>query len=295
MLSQNDTRTFEQVRPNLIGLAYRILGSLSDAEDAVQDTYLKWEKADRNEINDAGPWLTTICTRRCLDILRAAHRSRVSYVGAWLPEPIHTPIENEAERNMELASSLTTAFMLMLDRLSPKERAAYLLYDIFDIPYSDVAKTLDMREDACRKLVSRAKGHIEQAKVRHTTSLKQQNQLLAAFQHAVTSGATDQLANLLSEDIRFHADHGGKVEAVQNILDGIPEVTAFICEGLHGFWQGYEWVSTDINGARGFVLRTKTETAATVSFAYDEAGQVIDIYVMRNPDKLTHLDAIAIH
>ncbi|MEN8132915.1 MAG: sigma factor, partial [Pseudomonadota bacterium] len=132
MLDRDDTRIFEEARPRLMGLAYRILGSRADAEDAVQDTFLKWAKTKREIIKTPASWLTTTCTRRCLDLLRAGHRSRVNYVGEWLPEPIHTSIENEAERSLDLAVSLKTAFLLMLERLTPKERAAYLLHDIFD-------------------------------------------------------------------------------------------------------------------------------------------------------------------
>ena len=175
MLSRTDARIFEEARPKLLGLAYRILGSLADAEDAVQDTFLKWAEADRDAIESPLSWLTTICTRRCLDLLRAANRSRVNYVGAWLPEPIQKPIQDDAETNLDLATSLKTAFLLMLERLTPKERAAYLLHDIFEMPYAEIAETLDIREGACRKLVSRAKANIDQAKTRFTTPVERQD------------------------------------------------------------------------------------------------------------------------
>jgi RNA polymerase sigma-70 factor (ECF subfamily) len=295
MLDRDSTRIFEDARPNLLGLAYRILGSLADAEDAVQDTFLKWARADREEIQNAASWLTTTCTRRCLDLLRSAHRTRVNYVGAWLPEPIHTPIEDEAERRLDLASSLTTAFLLMLERLTPKERAAYLLHEIFDVPYPEIAETLDIQESTCRKLVSRAKANIDQAKVRHTTPLERQDQLLAAFQAAITGGATEQLAELLSNDIRLSADGGGKVPTVLDVLHGKAEVVAFLSKSLHEYWANHQWVIVDINGARGIVLKHDGATTAVVSFAYDEAGKATNIYVVRNPEKLANLGAVAIH
>ncbi|MEN4194546.1 sigma-70 family RNA polymerase sigma factor [Serratia marcescens] len=148
---------FESRRSFLIGLAYRILGSLADAEDAVQDTYIKWLHADRHSILNPAAWLTTVCTRRCLDLLRAAQQARVDYVGIWLPEPIQTAAAKTPEQTLELSSSLSTAFMLLLERLTPRERAAYLLHDIFDLPYADLATTLGGEETACRKLVSRAR------------------------------------------------------------------------------------------------------------------------------------------
>lgn len=134
MTVREDISIFESARPSLLGLAYRILGSRADAEDAVQDTYLKWRSAERGGIENPTAWLTTACTRRSLDLLRASHRKRVDYVGAWLPEPIQTKIEADTEGDLDLASSLTTAFLLLLERLTPKERAAYLLYEIFDTP-----------------------------------------------------------------------------------------------------------------------------------------------------------------
>ncbi|MFA7413920.1 MAG: RNA polymerase sigma factor SigJ [Rhizobium sp.] len=295
MTGQPISLAFEEARPRLLGLAYRILGSRADAEDAVQDTFLKWQSTERAEIGNPAAWLTTACTRRCLDLLRAAHRSRVSYVGAWLPEPIHTPIANEAEMRLELASTLTTAFLLMLERLTPKERAAYLLHDIFEVPYAEIAETLDMQESAARKLVSRAKANVEQAKVRHVTPLERQDELLAAFQGAIASGTPAQLAALLSDDIRLAADGGGKVPAVARTLSGKQEVLAFMVDRLHEWWADFGWTRADINGSRGFILTKDEATVATVTFGYDEDGRATDIFIMRNPDKLAGLAGSALH
>ena len=289
------TETFTALRPQLLGLAYRILGSLADAEDAVQDTFLRWDKADRLEIENPAAWLTTVCTRRSLDLLRAAHRSRVSYVGAWLPEPIHTSIESDAERDLERASSLTTAFLLVLQRLTPKERAAYLLHDIFDTSYGEIAETLEIEQSACRKLVSRARAHVAEANVRHRTSVERQDQLLAAFQTAVTSGATAKLAALLSDDVRLSADGGGKVPAARKVLHGKEKVLGFLAKGLHRFWAGYRWRVAAINGSRAIMLEQAGTTVAVVTFAYDEDGKATDVFIVRNPDKLTMRDPLTIH
>jgi len=295
MPDRDDLEIFERARPNLMGLAYRILGSLADAEDAVQDTFLKWRQADHQEIDNPAAWLTTICTRRCLDLLRAAHRSRVTYVGAWLPEPIHTPVEDDSESRRDLASSLTTAFLLLLERLTPKERAAYLLHEIFDVSYPEIAATLEMQESACRKLVSRAKANVDQAKVRQRIPLARQDALLAAFQGAIASGATAELASLLSDDIRLTADGGGKAPAILEILQGKAEVLAFVMERLRQFWAELDWIPADINSGRGAILRKGAATIATLSFAYDEAGRASDVYIVRNPDKLARLGSEAIH
>ena len=295
MLSADDTRAFEDARPGLLALAYRILGSVADAEDAVQDTFLKWSGADREGIRSAPSWLTTTCTRRCLDLLKAAHRSRVSYVGVWLPEPVQTVAEEGPEEVSDLASSLSMAFLLLLERLTPKERAAYLLRDIFDLSYAEIAEALDLKESACRKLVSRAKANVDRTGVRNVTSLERQNELLAEFENAVVSGSAERLVSLLSSEIRLSADGGGKVPAVRKVLQGIEEVARFLSKRLHKYWLGFEWSTAEINGARGIVLKEQGAVVAIVSFAYDREGAVTDIYIVRNPDKLADLGSVAVH
>ncbi len=288
-------QAFEEARPGLLGLAYRILGSRADAEDAVQDTWLKWSAADHGAIANPAAWLTTVCTRRCLDLQRAADRKRVDYVGAWLPEPIHALTEGGAEEAQMLASSLSTAFLLVLERLTPKERAAYLLREIFDMTYPDVAEALGLSEANCRQLVARARANVEEAKVRHVTPMDRQEKLLDAFEQAIVSGATDDLASLLSADIRLVADSGGKAVAIRRTLEGIGEVSTFLAGGLHRYWPGLEWVRADINGNRGLLIRMDGRTEAAVSFSYDAEDRLAGIFIMRNPDKLARLDPVVVH
>ncbi|HVI59658.1 MAG TPA: RNA polymerase sigma factor SigJ [Luteimonas sp.] len=285
---------FEQARPGLLGLAYRILGSHADAEDAVQDTFLKWQANDRADVDNPGAWLTTVCTRHCLDILRSADRARVEYIGPWLPEPVQTANDDAIEHATPesasaLASSLTTAFLLALQRLTPKERAAYLLHEIFDVPYPQVARTLELQEPACRQLVARARGHVERAKVRHATPPARQRQLLAAFGTAIATGSIDDLADLLSDDVRLSADGGGKAAAARRVMHGREEVLRFIQAGLHAWWASGRLEEATINGNRGFLLRDGDAIASAVSFAYDEAGRLTDVFIMRNPDKLARI------
>lgn len=291
-MDARDSETFERARPRLLGLAYRILGSRADAEDAVQDSFLKWGEADRAAIEAPASWLTTVCTRRCLDLLRAGHRTRVDYIGSWLPEPIHTV--TDADEGLGLASSLTTAFLLMLERLTPKERAAYLLHEIFEQPYAEIAATLEMEEAACRKLVSRARAHVDQGKARHITPIETQDRLLEAFHAAILSGTPADLASLLSSDIRLTADGGGKATAALGVLEGQYRVMGFV-RHAHRWWAGYEWTFADINGGRGAILTQAGQPALTLSFAFNDAGHATDIFIMRNPDKLGHLDATVIH
>ena len=291
MIERSALEAFEQARPGLLGLAYRILGSRADAEDAVQDTFMKWQANDRDGIATPGAWLTTVCTRHCLDILRSADRARVDYVGTWLPEPVQTANDDAPEQASALASSLTTAFLLALQRLTPKERAAYLLHEIFDMPYPDVARTLDLQEPACRQLVARARMHIEQAKVRHVTPPDRQQRLLAAFGTAIATGSTDALAGLLSDDVRLSADGGGKVSAARRVMHGPEEVLHFIQSGLHAWWASGRLEETTINGNRGFLQYDGDTIASAVSFAYDDQGRLTDVFIMRNPDKLARIES----
>lgn len=288
-----DIASFEEHRRFLTGLAYRILGSRAEAEDAVQDVFLKWQDTDHTVLDNTRAWLTTACTRHCIDQLRSGHRARVDYIGTWLPEPMETAMETASEDSpeaaVELASSLSTAFLLLLERLGPKERAAYLLRDIFDMDYADVAKSLGVQEAACRKLVSRARDNVGNDDKRHMPPRARQDELLAAFQAVIANGNPGPLAVLLSQDIELSADGGGKVVTVPRTVHGSKRVLAFVSRALHRFWAGLSWRLTDINGGRGVVIQDGDEVVASVSFAYDQAGFVTNIFIMRNPDKLARL------
>lgn len=193
---------FGDARPGLLGLAHRLLGSRAEAEDAVQETFLRWSLADRADIAAPAAWMAAVCTRYCLDVLRNAHHTRVCYVGSMLPEPLHVVDEQCPARVSEMTEAVAIAFLALLERLSPKERAAYLLHEIFELGYGDVAATLGMNEPACRQLVSRARAHLERGHVRYAPPADRQVQLLAAFQHAVGAGDTTGLTVQLASDLQ---------------------------------------------------------------------------------------------
>ncbi|MHC8286295.1 RNA polymerase sigma factor SigJ [Pseudomonas sp. XS1P51] len=289
--AENAAAVFEQRRPFLLGLAYRILGSRAEAEDVVQELFIKWLEADRASIATPAAWLTTACTRHCIDLLRSAHKSRVDYIGTWLPEPIHTTHQNSPEHMHELASSLSTAFLLMLERLTPKERAAYLLYEIFDMDYAQVAEAVGVQEVACRKLVSRAKASLGSGQIRYQAEPARQTELLSAFHSAIAIGSTHSLMAMLSEDVELCADSGGKAAAIRDTLTGISRVLDFIGRSLHAYWQACEWLPTEINGAQGVIIKADGDITASLTFGFDEAGRVSRIFIMRNPDKLAELEA----
>ena len=294
-LAQAEVLFFEDLRPRLNGLAYRTLGSFSDAEDAVQDTFLKWACTDRSEIVNTTGWLVSVCTRRCLDIRRKGDRARMDYVGAWLPEPIQVAVPPEAETRVELASSLSMAFMMMLERLTPKERAAYLLHDIFDLSYDEIAETLDVSESGGRKLVSRARASVSQSKTRHATPKPRQEKFLSAFQSAVETGELGPLARMLAQDARLSTDGGGKVAAIRDPILGRDAICDFVSRKLRRYWAELDWTRADLNGAHGVLIQADGQTSSAVSATFDEAGFVQEILIVRNPDKLHNLNPVQIH
>lgn len=279
---------FETAKPRLFGIAYRILGSRAEAEDAVQDTYLRWLETDVADVQSPSAFLTTICTRRSIDMLRAAYRSRVDYIGCWLPEPIHATTDSGAAEQLELSSSLSTAFVLLLERLAPKERAAYVLHEIFELSYAEISHTLDIGEPACRKLVSRAKGRISSDQIRYQPPPERQQELLMAFEEAVRTGEPGALSELFARDVRLIADGGGKVATILRVLEG-HEVISFITERLREWWAGFDWTTTSISGSHGLILRQDGAVVAAVTVAYDLEGLATGIFIVRNPDKLKAL------
>ena len=220
--------SFEPHRRRLLGLAYRMLGSLAEAEDAVQDAYLRWHAVDRDEVKDSRAFLTTATTRICLDVLRSARARREEYVGPWLPEPVVDPRALAPDAQTELAEDLSIALLLALDRLSPLERAAFLLHDVFDCSFSEVASALGRSEAACRQLATRARTHVREARPRDESVARDRGddattkheELVVAFVDASRSGDLDALMSMLAEDARLVADGGGKVQAALNVIEG---------------------------------------------------------------------------
>jgi len=284
-----DSDTFETMRPRLLGLSYRMLGSMADAEDAVQDTFLKWQGTDKGSIANREAFLMTVCTNCCLDALKAAHRKRIDYVGPWIPEPLQVDAGSDPEADLERAQSLTTAFLLLLERLSPKERAAYLLREVFGKPYADVAMALNVSEAACRQLVSRAGKHVQDPSSRFVPPPDHQQQMLTAFLEAIESGSTEELSGLLAETVQFQSDGGGKVAALGRVLEGRGEVSKYVAQIIRRLWGGTPVLPCNINGLRGVVVLEDMRVVTALTLGYDGEGRIDRILVVRNPDKLKQL------
>ena len=288
MTGFSDGGIFEKARPRLIGLAYRMLGSMADAEDAVQDTFVKWQGMDKAGVSNPDAFLTTVCTNRCLDFLKAAHRKRVDYVGPWIPEPLQIEAETDPETDLERAQSLTTAFLLLLERLTPKERAAFLLRDVFGKSYEEVADTLGLSETACRQLVSRAGKFVQSQSSRSIPTAEQQDVFLKAFMSAIETGTTDQLAGLLADSVQLRADTGGKATAITRVLEGV-EVVNFIAKVLSRLWATGSILELKINGVRGLAVLEDDRIVTAMTLGFLEDGTVDQIYIIRNPEKLERL------
>jgi RNA polymerase sigma-70 factor (ECF subfamily) len=280
-------------RGRLLGLAYRMLGSRSDAEDVVQDAYLRF--AGASVVHNPEAFLVTIVTRLCLDRLKSAKAQREIYVGPWLPEPVFDAEGLAADAATELADDLSFALLLALDRLSPLERAAFLLHDVFDMPFSEVARMLDRTEAACRQLATRARRAVQDARPAPTATPDNHARLLSAFSQAVASGDVSRLAGLLREDAVAVTDGGGRKTAALNPIMGATKIARFFI-GLADKTAGGDIriEPTMINGTVGALLYMDGEVDHSLSMAID-GDRIAAIYIVRNPDKLRHVPASTHH
>ena len=285
---------FEPHRRHLTGLAYRMLGSLAEAEDAVQEAYLRWHKTDQAKVTNARAFLSKTVTRLCLDQLKSARARRESYVGPWLPEPLVEEAGLAAgESAGDLAHDLSVALLLALERLSPLERAAFLLHDVFDMDFAAVAETLGRSEAACRQLAARAREHVGAARPRFPVRPDEGARLAEAFLAAVQSGDAAALGRLLAADATLHSDGGGKKRAALNVLHGRDRIAAFFAGVVRKQAAAITAIRVRparINGLPGFVTVEPGGTVQTI--ALEIAGaEIAAIYIVRNPDKLRHVPA----
>ncbi len=273
--------TFDPLRPKLMRVAYRMLGSVADAEDVVQEAFIRWMGAARAEVREPEAFLRRVVTRLCLDQLKSARRQRETYVGPWLPDPV---IEDEAQEDV------TLPLMLALERLSPLERAAFLLHDVFGLGFDEVAATIQRDAVACRQLATRARTHIREARPRFQLEKQRGLELAEAFYAASRSGDMQTLSAMLAADVSVHADGGGKRSAALKPIVGVEAVMKvhryladlFQKNGSKLLRLGY------INGLPGFVTLEADGERQTTALDIED-GKVVAIYVVRNPDKLRHL------
>jgi RNA polymerase sigma-70 factor (ECF subfamily) len=287
------TAEFESHRHWLRGLAYRMLGERAQAEDVVQDAWLRWQAEDRSHIGNPRGFLVQVVSNLCLDRLQSARARREHYVGVWLPEPLidDADVEPGPDVATEYAQDVSNAFLLALDRLSPLERAAFLLHDVFDLEYDEVAERLQRSAVAVRQLASRARQRVREAHVRQEVSREEAGRLLEAFGRALAAGDVEALASTLAADAVLLADGGGRAAAVPKALHG----GATIAQVLHGFASQADWsrlrtLVVRVNGAPGWLIVDETGAPVqTLAIEPGADGRIAAIYVVRNPDKLAGL------
>jgi RNA polymerase sigma-70 factor, ECF subfamily len=280
--------TFAAERPRLLGLAYRMTGSLADAEDVVQDTWLRWSGTDQREILNPQAWLTTVATRLCLDRVRAAEHRRAAYVGEWLPEPVAT--SRGPEETAELAESLTLGFLVLLDRLAPTERAVFLLADVFSEPFSAIAPAVGKSEAACRQIASRARRKVHEARSAPPAGEDEDPELLERLVGAVLTGDADQVLDLLDAGVVLVSDGGAERHAARRPVVGADRVARFLVNLGHRFQSGTASM-VEVNGRPSLVL---DPPQGRIVLQIDHAdGRITAIWAMLNPSKLHGLDDVA--
>jgi len=292
----SDAWMLDRERPYLIGIAYRMLGSRSDAEDIVQEALLRAVN-HKEELRTPRAFLTTVVTRLCLDELGSARRKRESYVGPNLPEPVLTDQLDVAEDPAEYRENVSVALLMVLDKLSAPERAVFVLRDVFDLDYSVIADALERSEANCRKLLQRAREQLIDAQLEPTAAAAEQEAVSGAFFRALASGDLQGLIDVLAEDASMRTDHGGKASAARRVLEGPRPIARF----LHGLWNKRDQLPAElqvmaryINGAPGIVLLVGGAVFSTFALRIAHSAgvpRIVEISVTRNPDKLTHLQS----
>ncbi|HEX3272489.1 MAG TPA: RNA polymerase sigma-70 factor [Ktedonobacterales bacterium] len=287
--------SFESYRSYLFAIAYRMLGSAMDAEDMVQETWVRYQATPPETIRSLKAYLTTILTRLCMDQLQLAHRKREQYIGPWLPEPILTPEATaiaetgDPERRVDLEESVSLAFLILLEQLQPFERAVFLLREVFGYEFAEVASMLGKTEAACRRSFSRAKLHLQQHRPRFPASPDTHRQLLTGFLSATQGGDMEALTGMLAEEVTLWADGGGKTRgaATRPVL-GRAAVMRFIL-GTRRFWpEGARVEVEEVNGQPALVVHVG-DHAFSVLTIEAEQGRIQTIRILANPDKLTHV------
>ncbi|HEX2267713.1 MAG TPA: RNA polymerase sigma-70 factor [Actinomycetota bacterium] len=287
MKADDDVAVFEELRPRMFGLAYRMLGSVADAEDVVQEAFLRWQSAE--DVREPAAFLTTVVTRLSIDHLKSARARRERYVGPWLPEPLladHMPDVSEAA---EISDSLSMAFLMVLESLTPAERAAFLLREVFGYAYGEIAGLLRTNEANVRQLVHRARQRIGERRQRFEADKEKQRELLGRFLFAVSTGEVDALVELLAEDAVCYTDGGGEVRAARRPIHGPDKIARFLNGVSKGLTPDLESQVVEVNGGPAILLRNEKGPWAVI-MADAAEDRVQTIYIAMNPKKLAALD-----
>ena len=283
------TSVFERHRPLLFSIAYRMLGSVADAEDALQDAFIRWQRASDTDVRSPKAFLVTVVSRLCINHLQSARVQRETYVGEWLPEPLVTEPGSDVARIAEVDESVSMAMLLMLERLTPAERAVFLLGEVFEYTHAEIAGMLGISEVNCRQLLKRARQHVRMERRRFGASGRQHTELLERFYRAAGTGDMDGLLALLSTDVVMHTDGGGKANALRLPIYGPDKVARASVFGLSRL-KTLEPLQriVQINGEPGIVSYVDGHPQSVFTIEVDDA-RIRAIYIVTNPEKLSHL------
>lgn len=279
---------FNQYRGLLFSIAYRMVGSVADAEDMLQEAFLRWQQAPAVEIRSPRAFLVTIVSRLCINHLQSARVQREEYVGYWLPEPVVTDPGNDPFSAFRIDESLSMAFLVLLERLKPLERAVFLLREVFDYEYGEIAEALGQSEANCRQVLHRARQHVAEARPRFKASRQQHDELFQRFLQAVSAGDIDGLLALLSGDIVLHADGGGKGPAVPNLVYGADNVARALLGGFKKLPRNLTRRMAQVNGKTGIVTYRDGRPFSVFTIEVSE-GRISAVFIVSNPEKLSHL------
>ena len=291
MSDPRNEEAFHALRPRLFSIAYRMLGIRADAEDVVQDAWLRWHASADTQIQSLEAWLVTVTTRLAIDRLRTSKADREAYIGWWLPEPLVELDEHTPERAAELASEVSVAFMWVLERLTPDERAAFLMRQVFDSDYADIAQVLGKSEAACRQLVHRAQARVQQERPRFAVPGAAHRELLATFMQAAGKGDASAMRALMADDVQLVSDGGGKVSSFMRILKGAGRVAGVFWSLEHKYPAQVTYRPALVNGEPGLLRYVEGKLESAQSFIVDE-GRIVAVFIMRNPDKLASVPQV---
>ena len=276
---------FEQLRGRLFAISYRMLGIRADAEDIVQEAYLRWHQADKSEIRSPEAWLVSVVTRLSIDRLRSATVERDKYAGPWLPEPLFGGLFPSPEDQLQFASDLSLAFMVLLERLAPVERAAFLLHDVFDCAYPEIARILSKSEAACRQVVHRARERVRHDRQRFVAGEEDQRRLIEKFTAAAAAGDEEAILSLFAEDATLTSDGGGIVHAARKIVHGRARIARLFLVVTRKLLSRLEYRIVPINGEPGLITLVDGVPFSATSFETD-GRSILALYQILNPEKL---------
>jgi RNA polymerase sigma-70 factor (TIGR02957 family) len=288
-MSNEDEQTFSDYRKLLFAIAYRLMGSAADAEDVVQDAWFKWSAADRAQVSDPKAYLARIVSNLSMERLRSTRRQRETYVGPWLPEPILTATDTADD--VADADSVSLAMLVVLETLSPLERAVFVLKEVFDFPFAEIAEAVERSETAVRQAAHRARNHVQARRPRFETDRATKREVTERFFAAATGGDINELMELLAPEVTLWTDGGGKVRQALRPIEGIEKVAAWIAGVTKRPYEGVEIADmsaemVEINGSPGILITGAGRVIATLTVDLDAGGRIVTIHNVANPDKL---------